>query len=72
MHGIPVLTLQSGATQSFTAETSVGVTTSTSNALNFAYKAVGPAGAVTFPTWSGTVSCRSSVWIGISLALRGV
>lgn len=68
---LPTLTLKTGATQGFAAQTSGGMATAkASGALNFADKAVPSPGPVHFPTWTTTVSTSSDAWIGESLALR--
>ncbi|MHB1552814.1 MAG: IPT/TIG domain-containing protein [Acidimicrobiales bacterium] len=68
---IPTLTLEAApTTQGFTAQTSGGMQTTESEALDFATKSVTAPGAVLFPTWTSTVTNATDVWIGESLALR--
>ena len=68
---IPTLTLEAApTTQGFTAQTSGGMQTKQSEALDFATKSVTAPGAVLFPTWTSTVTNATDVWIGESLALR--
>ena len=64
---IPSLTLSTA--NGFAGATSTGVSTSTSNAENFAYQQIATPGAVTFPTWTTTSHPSQSVWLGISIAL---
>lgn len=62
---IPTLTLS--AAQGFSATTSVGIATTTSNAIAFATKTITTPGAVSFPTWTST---HTGLWVGASLALK--
>ena len=66
---IPTLALKAGTTQGFSAQTSGGMQTTESDALDFATKAIPTPGTVQFPTWADTPT-PSDVWIGESLALR--
>ncbi|MDA8309395.1 MAG: IPT/TIG domain-containing protein [Actinomycetota bacterium] len=68
---IPVLSLTAApTTRGFDAQSSGGMQSTESDALDVATKPATAPGPVVFPTWTSTVTNATDVWIGESLALR--